>query len=314
MIRPLERRGPVNLRNVDLNLLVAFDALMRERQVTRAARLLGVGQPAMSAALSRLRHLFYDELLVKQGGEMTPTARALALEPEVRRFLNGVAHLIHDTDRFDAATSARSFGLRMSDLLSFLLLPDLMRRLAATAPGVSLNIRHLDPDATVDALERDDVDLAVSTGLDVPKSIACERLFEDRVVCVTRQGHPDAARLDRAEAFVDLPQIRVSQSPLDDRFVDRQLAARGIDRRVVLTVPHWLAVPRIVAGTDLVAVMPESIASRMADTFDLQTGPPPLEDCAFVWCLYWHRRHGSDRGHEWLRRLTGEASAAAGLT
>ena len=216
-MEPPGDRSRVNLRNVDLNLLVAFDVLMRERHVTRAARRLGVGQPAMSASLSRLR--------------------------------------------------------------------------------------HLSPDATIDALERNELDLAVSTGLDVPKSIECRGILEDRIVCVLSKAHPCAAGFDDVDTFVNLPQIRVSQSPLDDRFVDHQLAASGLDRNIALTVPHWLVVPEIIARTGLAAVMPHSIAARFAAAGDLRIVPPPIEDCAFMWCLYWHRRHNADAGHQWLRRL-----------
>lgn len=296
-------RSRVNLRNVDLNLLVAFDVLMRERHVTRAARRLGVGQPAMSASLSRLRHLFHDDLLVKQGTDMAPTARALALEPEVRRFLKDVESLIVDKEQFDPATSTRSFVLRMSDLLSFLFLPDLLTRIGVAGSGVALEVRHLSPDATVDALERNELDLAVSTGLDIPKSIECRRILEDRIVCVLPMAHPCAAGFDDVDTFVNLPQIRVSQSPLDDRFVDHQLAASGLDRKIALTVPHWLVVPEIIARTGLAAVMPHSVAARFAGTSGLQVVPPPIEECGFMWCLYWHRRHNSDAGHQWLRQL-----------
>ncbi len=302
-MEPPGDRSRVNLRNVDLNLLVAFDVLMRERHVTRAARRLGVGQPAMSASLSRLRHLFHDDLLVKQGAEMTPTVRALALEPEIRRFLKDVERLIVERDHFDPATSTRSFTLRMSDLLSFLFLPDLLTQIGVAGSGVTLEVRHLSPDATIDALERNELDLAVSTGLDVPKSIECRGILEDRIVCVLSKAHPCAAGFDDVDTFVNLPQIRVSQSPLDDRFVDHQLAASGLDRNIALTVPHWLVVPEIIARTGLAAVMPHSIAARFAAAGDLRIVPPPIEDCAFMWCLYWHRRHNADAGHQWLRRL-----------
>ena len=299
----------MNLRSVDLNLLVAFDVLMRERHVTRAAQHLGVGQPAMSAALARMRQLFGDDLLVKQGGEMVPTERALALEPEIRRTLHDLKRILGEPGPFDPATARRSFRIRMSDLLAFLLLPRLCAHVTRAAPQISFEVAHLSPAATQDALERGDIELAVSTGLRASGSIATEALFEDRLVCIARAGHAHLQALDRLEAFVQAPQVRVSQSPIDDRFVDRQLVDGGRRRRVVLTVPHWLAVPEIVSRSDLVAVMPESLARRFAVSFGVALVTPPLRDHAFTWSMYWHRRHASDDGHHWLRALIKQAHA-----
>lgn len=299
----------MNLRRLDLNLLVALDALLRTRHVTRAAQLVGIGQPGMSAALTRLRRMFGDDLLVKQGMEMVPTSRALELEPEVRRILHDVDCLITESPQFDPATSRRTFRLRLSDLLAFLLLPGTMRRLGAEAPGVTLEVAHFSPEATVEALERNEVELAASTKLKVPKSIESSLLFEDRVVCLHRRDHPKARRMRDIDVFLSLRQIRVSQSPLDDRFADRQLAQMGRRRAVALTLPHWLAVPEIVASSDLVAVMPMSIARRVARDRRVALASPPFENPAFAWALYWHRRHNSDHAHQWLRRLISDASA-----
>ena len=160
----------------------------------------------------------------------------------------------------------------------------------------------MSPDATVDALECNDIELAISTRLDTPKSIAAEPLFEDRLVCVARPGHPGMANLSGTDSFAALPQVRVSQGPLDDRFVDRQLAAAGLERNVVLSVPHWLTVPTIVTHTDLIAVMPTSIAQRLVPAHGLAQFPVPLGGDPFAWSLYWHRRHTADPGHEWLRQ------------
>ncbi|MGI9385192.1 MAG: LysR family transcriptional regulator [Methyloligellaceae bacterium] len=299
----------MNLRSVDLNLLVAFDVLMRERHVTRAAQHLGIGQPAMSAALARMRQLFGDDLLVKQGGEMVPTERALAIEPEIRRTLHDLERILGEPGPFDPGTARRTFRIRMSDLLAFLLLPRLCAHVTRSAHEVSFEIAHLSPAATQDALERGDVELAVSTGLSASRSIAAEDLFEDRLVCIARPDHERLHVLDQLDAFVQVPQIRVSQSPIDDRFVDRQLADNGRHRRLVLTLPHWLAVPEIVASSDLIAVMPESIARRFAVSFGVALATPPLRNHAFTWSMYWHRRHASDDGHHWLRDLIRQAHA-----
>lgn len=299
----------MNLRSVDLNLLVAFDALMRTRQVTRAARLLGIGQPGMSAALARLRQLFGDPLFVKRGPEMEPTQRAIALENDVSRILRDVTRLLETADRFEPSVSTREFTLRMSDLLSVLLLPDLMRRLSQAAPGVRIEVRHLAPEATADALERDSIELAVSTGLPVPESVETLPLFEDSILCLCPAEFSGEERLDDPEAFLTLPQIRISQSPLDDRFLDRQLAELGLERRAALTIPHWLAVPEIVASGSHVAVMPASLAERFAGTHGLRALPLGFIASRIEWSLYWHKRYASDQGHAWLRRSLADVCA-----
>jgi len=298
----------MNLRRIDLNLLVAFDALMKARHVTRAATLVGIGQPGMSAALARLRHLFNDELLVKQGGEMVPTARARELEPEIRRILRAVEVLVSEPPDFDAAASRRTFSLRMSDLLSFLLLPPIIARLGKEAPGVALEVAHLGPEATIDALERNAVELAVSTDLKTPKSIDSTPLFQDRVVVVARGNHPARHRLSSIEGFLSVAQIKVAQSPIDDRFADRQLAGLGHSRPIAITVPHWLAVPEIVAQSDLVAIMPMSIAQRLQRNHSLALLDPPFPDTLFQWSIYSHRRQASDPAMKWLRVILADAA------
>lgn len=304
----------MNLRLVDLNLLVAFDALWQARHITRAGQRLGIGQPAMSATLTRLRAVFGDDLFVKQGGAMAPTARARSLAPEIRRILREVELLLSDDGAFDPRNSRRAFRLRLSDLLSLLLLPGLVRDLGAKAPTVTLEVAHLGPEATVDALERDSIELAVSMDLPVPKSIETQTLFDDRAVCVARQGHPAQGRLGELDAFLEAGHVRVAQSPLDDRFADRQLAGIDSRRRVALTVPHWLAVPAIVAASDLVAVMPESLAGRFATAQRLALIDLPLPDPAFTWALYWHRRHSGDQGLAWLRdRIVSLAGSIDGV-
>jgi len=155
-----------NLRSVDLNLLVVLDALLRERHVTRAARTVGLSQPAMSSALARLRNVFKDELLVRTAAGMQPTPRAEALIEPVRQAIGQIERVLENDQGFDAANSERRFVLRLSDLLSYLILPRLMAEIGGSAPRIALDIKHLSPLRTIDALERDEIDAAVSMGLE----------------------------------------------------------------------------------------------------------------------------------------------------
>lgn len=297
----------MNLRKVDLNLLLYFDALMQTRHVSRAASMIGVGQPAMSSALGRLRDLFEDPLLVRQGHDMVPTARALALEPEIKNVLRGIAQVVEPPGDFVPAESKRTFRLRMSDLLTYLALPDLGQVLEAAAPGIGLTVDHFAPEKTVDALTGDRVDLAISTGLDIPKSVRVRDLMGDTVVCVARRDMDMSRILGDPEVFARTPQVRVSQSPLDDRFTDRNLGVLGLDRNVAMTVPHWLAVPEILCATSLVAAVPATFARRISARYPLAIGDIGFFDTGFTWSMYWHHRYASDPAHTWLRARMAES-------
>lgn len=291
----------MNLRKIDLNLLVYFDVLMQMRHVSRAAAYLGVGQPAMSAALGRLRDLFEDPLLVRQGHEMVPTERALNLETEVKRVLRGIENVIEPPDAFDPAESTRAFRLRMSDLLTFLALQDFAQMLEASAPGITLTVDHFAPDETADALTGDKIDVAISTGLDVTKSIRKTDLYEDTVVCIAHRDLDVAGALESAETFARMPQVRVSQSPLDDRFADHNLRKLGLERNVRITVPHWLSVPEILCATPLIATVPRTFAHRVAARHPIAIHPIEIFDTAFAWSIYWHHRYDGEPAHRWLR-------------
>lgn len=289
-----------NLRGVDLNLLVVFDALLRERHVTRAARAIGLSQPAMSSALARLRGVFKDELLVRTATGMQPTPRAEALIEPVRQAIGQIERVLASDQGFDAAKSARRFAIRLSDLLSYLLLPSLMSDVARIAPAVSLDVRHLSPVQTIDALERDEVDVAISMGLEHTGTINRQVLFTDRMVSVMRSTHPLANGKITLKRFLATRHLKVSMAPTDIRFADDVLSKANVERDVALNVPHWLLVPHVLATTDYVAVMPGAFAAAVQSK-SLVARALPFAAKTFDWCLYWHRRHHEDPANRWLR-------------
>lgn len=234
----------MNLRAIDLNLLVALEALISERHVTRAADRVGLSQPAMSSALGRLRHIFKDDLLVRTARGMQPTPRALELMQPLGRVLRQVERVLEGDPGFDPAASRRAFRLRLSDLLAFLLLPGLLERLKHEAPQVALDVVHLPPARTVEALENDEIDLAVSMGLAPSGAIRSAVLFADRMVCVMRRGHRLARRKLTLDAFLAERHVKTSMSPADLRFVDDALKKMRRERDVALNLPHWHVVPR----------------------------------------------------------------------
>lgn len=300
----------MNLRSVDLNLLVALNALLTDLHVTRAADRIGLSQPAMSNALSRLRHIFKDELLVRTANGMQATPRAIELAEPVKRLLRQLERLLDSEAAFDPATTTRSFSVRLSDLLCRLLLPAVGKVIETTAPAAQLDVVHYSPTQTVEALEKDEIDLAISMGLAHSNSIKSVVLMKDRMVCVMRDGHPLAQRPLTMETFLEAAHLKVSISPTDLRFVDDVLARQGQTRRVAVNVPHWLLVPHVLQDSDLLSVMPRRLAFAMVAE-DLAIRDLPFASDPFEWSMYWHRRHDATQDLNWLRSIF--VDAARGL-
>lgn len=298
----------MNLRAIDLNLLVIFDALMAERHVTRAAARIAMSQPAMSNALARLRHIFKDELFIRNAGRMEPTPRALELGDEVQQILRATQRLMYSHVEFDPLHTEREFTARMSDLIGALVLPAIVGRLRSQAPSISLNVLHMSPERTVRALEADQLDFGISMELDHSRSLLEAPLCSDRMCCVMSAGHPLAKGKLTLQAFLKYPHLRVSMSPTDIRFVDNVLADRGLKRRIAINVPNWLLVPPALTGSDLLAVVSERLAGRF-DSGALIARPLPFESRPFAWTLYWHRRYDKSAPHLWMRTLVQQASA-----
>jgi DNA-binding transcriptional LysR family regulator len=289
----------MNLRTIDLNLLVALDALLAERHVTKAADRVGLSQPAMSNALNRLRAMFGDELLVRTTTGMKPTPRASELAEPLHQVLRQVERVMVSDAGFNPQRSERTFTIRMSDILACLLLP----KLAAARPAdarISYNTIHLSPSLTVDALERDEIDVAISMGLEHSASIRSEKLLRDRMVCLMRNPHPIGRGRLTFGRFISQEHMKVSMSPTDLRFVDDVLAERGHRRRIALNVPHWLVVPHVLKKTDLLAVMPRQLATVLMDDH-LRMEELPFEPAPFDWMMYWHRRYDRSNANRWLR-------------
>lgn len=298
----------MSLRSVDLNLLVALDALLTEQHVTRAADRIGLSQPAMSNALGRLRGMFGDELLVRTSTGMQATPRAIELTEPLRQLLRQVERVLESDAGFDPATSERTFTIRMSDILAFLILPPLLARKPMQS-RLAYSTVHLPPADTIEALERDEVDVAVSMGLDPSTAIHAEKLLADRMVCVMRTSHPIARRRLTFKTFIAQDYVKQSMSPTDLRFVDSVLADMGHKRRIALNVPHWLVIPHVLKRTDLLAVMPGRLAAALNDD-ELSAFDLPFDSAPFDWMMYWHRRHDRSKASLWLRNELRQVCAA----
>jgi len=291
----------MNLSGVDLNLLVAFDALLSERNVTRAGAAVGLSQPAMSNALSRLRALFDDPLFVRNAGRMEPTARAATLAEPVRGALLQLQAALEGAGPFDPATARRRFVLASADYTELLLLPPLVARIRAAAPHVDVAFRdanRLSARAVLEAGEADLVLVPFTEGLTDLRSAA---VLRDGFVTIARRGHPAFAKRLTLKRFLELPHILVSVEGEGTSLLDNVLAARGLKRRIAVTVPHFTAAPFVVAASDAVATVPRRIARRLENAARLAIYDPPLAIEGVTLHAIWHRRHDADPAHRWLR-------------
>jgi len=291
----------MNLASVDLNLLVAFDALLTERNVTRAGAAVGLSQPAMSNALSRLRALFDDPLFVRNAGRMEPTARAATLAEPVRSALLQLQAALEAAGPFDPATARRRFVLASADYTELLLLPPLVARLRAAAPHIDIAFREanrLNARAVLEAGEADLVLVPFTEGLTDLRSAA---VLREGFVTIARRGHPAFGKRLTLKRFLELPHVLVSVEGEGTSLLDNVLAARGLKRRIAVSVPHFTAAPFVVATSDAIATVPARVAQRLARVTGLAIHNPPLTIEGFTLHAIWHRRHDADPAHRWLR-------------
>lgn len=306
----------MNIAGSDLNLLFVFEALLSERSVSRAAAKIGRSQPAVSNALGRLRRDLRDPLFVRIGRGMVPTPRALDLAPEVAAAL-GHARRAFGGPAFHADRSSREFRLAASDDVEHRLLPPLLRRLGAAAPHVTVAVRRLPGLFQVpeDDLRSGAVDFAIGRLPGPPaveSGLFLHRLYRDRFVCIVRRGHPAIGRrLDRAR-FLAAGHAAVFSPGRGPGMIDGILSERGEKRRVVLSVPHFLSIPFVVARTDLIATVPESVAEAFETRLALRRFPCPIPIPVIDVNLVWHGRSHEDPSHVWLRDRILDAARRAG--
>jgi DNA-binding transcriptional LysR family regulator len=303
----------MDLHGIDLNLLVAFDALMKERSVTKAGIRIGRTQPAMSAALARLRSLLKDELLVRGPRGLQPTPRALDLAEPLSRALADIQHTLDFAQSFDPSTSSATFTIGLSDHPTFALLPQLVSLMADAAPDAALHVRNFSArDDAIDLLDGGEADVTVGVPSTKAGRILSHPLFEERFVSIVRKDHPAASKRLDLETFLSLPHLLVS--PENERFghVDAQLATDGLQRRLALTLPNMYAAPLLIARSNMIATLMAGVitASGHADELALLEPPLTLEPIPFV--MSWHRRNDVHPAQRWFRTCITEAASGLG--
>ncbi len=303
----------LELHRIDVNLLVALDALTRERSVTKAAQRAGVTQSAMSHTLRRLRELFDDPLLVRGRGGMVLTPRAEALSLPLRSGLMSLARTLAEPAVFTPGDAIRAFRIVSPDLFNDLVLPSLLRRFGDEAPGVDLAVVPV-PKRLADALETGEVDLAIhpvlldaepfDLGTDVDTELQRRTLFRDSFRCFLRQDHPALAGNKRLSlrAYTGLRHVLVSPSGEGPGVVDRILNDRDLGRRIALRVPSFSSALTILAQSDLVLTAPHSLL-QCANAASLACVGTPVQMPDHAITMLWHRRFSEEPAHRWLREL-----------
>lgn len=301
----------MNLAALDLNLLVALEALLEEASVGRAADRVFLSQPAMSHALKRLRRLLEDPLLVRVGPRMQLTARAEALRNPVQDALSRVRDLFIG-EGFAPAHSTRTFQLFVADNASDLLLPPLLKQLQEEAPNVCIRVqpwRVNMPDPFELARL---VDFAIACVPHKFNGFYQQRLFKDRDACAVRRGHPIATRMADPEVFLYAKHVAVVGREFTEDPVDTWLRQEGLTRAVALTVPHYLQALHVVAQSDLIAVLPERLIRAYAEILDVDAVAVPLDVGTFDEYLLHPARSHADPGCVWLRGVLQEIAKSLG--
>lgn len=294
----------MRLQDFDLNLLRAFDALLRERHVTRAAERLEMSQSSMSAALAKLRDVLGDELLMRSGAGLVPTEFALLIWPRVQDAIAAVERVI-EPPRFDPATASHTFRLIVIDYIDLLMMPAVMRRIRREAPGVKLHVLQTNPHHFGEMMAAGELDLALTYFPNAPDYLKGRKLFSDRFLGLAASGHPVHRQALDVAAFCALPHVTIEpvSAQIYNVQIDAALEPHGLRRNVLMIKPSFLALPFVLETSDMVASVPARFARRMTRMAAVEPFDLPLELPLFDVRMLWHPRTDHSPAHEWLRAL-----------
>jgi DNA-binding transcriptional LysR family regulator len=291
----------MNLNSLDLNLLVALDALLKEANVSRAAMRIGLSQPAASHALQRLREVIGDPLLVRTGSRMELTPRAQALRGPLAQVLDQVRGLFIPDD-FEAASSERQFRLMMPDLAVELLMPPLMEKITQAAPNVRIDVVPWRGSAIFAAEFARTIDLVISIG-NAFSGFHRQRLYIDSDALAVRRGHPATTKLKKRDAFLNARHVAVIIRGQNEDLIDGWLRAKGIERKIALVVPGYIEALHVAARTDLVAFVPRRLIAALSKQLSLVSVTPPFDPGIDEQFMFYPTRAQMDPGSIWLRNL-----------
>jgi len=297
----------MHISKVDLNLFIVFEAIYAEGSITRASLKMNLTQPAISHALNRLRQLFDDPLFERQGHVMVPTPLARSIIDPVRQSLRGFEVTLNGVERFDAASSERSFSLALRDVLEASVLPPLMARVAKEAPAVGLNTLQVGRRELESELAAGTLDAAIDILLPLPNDIHRTLLATDRTVVLVRRDHPLVQGKLDLDAYLKLEHIQTSSRRRGPGLEDFELSRMGLQRRIRLRCQHYFAACRVASQSDLALTMPERLARVVNQQFGNQILPFPLQMLSLDIYLYWHANVDNDPASLWLRGQINDA-------
>jgi DNA-binding transcriptional LysR family regulator len=294
----------MDIADVDLNLLVVFDALLRERSVSATAHKLGLSQPAASFALKRLRVMLGDPLFVRTARGIHPTPFAERISPALSKIIDSIRQDILQHPSFDASTARRTITLNMLDVGELVFLTPLLSRLAKEAPGITVHTVNLPMKDLESALRSGDVDLAIGHFPELHRAaLFQQRLFTHSFVCLVKKDHPTAEKEMTRKQFLNGAHGIVHGSGHTNDLLSQELEEHGLDRRVVLRIGHYLAVPTILSNSDIIFTVPFAIAEQLAQFGDIKLVRLPFKAKRRVIKQFWHDRVHHDPANRWLRSV-----------
>lgn len=299
----------MDLRRLDLNLLVVLDGLLQEPTITRTAHRLQLSQPTVSASLARLREALGDELFVRSNGVMSPTPLAMRLQEPVANILRSIRHDVLAQTVFDATSTRDTFVISLSDVGELEFLPGLVQRMSASAPHAHAQAVTCNPEALADAMESGDIDLAIGYFPDLTASVFKQQvLFSHSSVCLVRKKHPVCAKGISLDQYKAARHIAVEQQSRHRDLVEIALEEHGLRRDTVLTVSHYVNVPALVAQSDLIATIARPLAQRFAEQYPLTVLEVPFPIPKREIRQVWHRRFDNSTRLVWMRGLITDMS------
>lgn len=286
----------------DMELLAVFEEIYSSGSITRAAENLGMAQPTASIALSRLRRHFGDPLFIRTPRGMEPTPHALAILADVRAASAALHSALRHKKGFAPENSEREFKICMTDISEIVLLPSLLNHLKQVAPAIRIDATTISPDTPLQ-LASGEVDLAVGFMPHLEAGFYQQKLFDQNFVCLLAADHPRIAATLTRKAFLNEGHVRIRSSGTGHSIVEKSLNAKGIRRRIVLQVPSFLGVARIVAQTECIATVPQRFGNAMVRQENVKMLPPPVKLPDFSVKQHWHERFHADPANQWLRQV-----------
>jgi DNA-binding transcriptional LysR family regulator len=288
-----------NLRQLDLNLLVALDVLITESSVTKAAEKLNMSQSAMSYSLKRLRTILDDDILIRTSREMEVTPYARQISDRVHQILTEIESTLLSKEIFNPVTAQETFRIAASDYVEATIGINLIQRLTTQAPGIRIRISNLNKETVIDALDNNRIDLIIDARLPLKSWHVEQNLYREEFVCVVRSDNEltELSMEDYLWRSHLLVSMRDDFQGLGDEILERQQQSR----RVVWSTPHFMAMPFLLANSDCVALLPRRMARQCAKAMDLKLLPPPIEIQGFTVSMIWHQRNTNLPQHQWIR-------------